>query len=362
MTERHVRGTPLLLSLVLLLAPLGAAANEGHNDGHGNNEGHGHNAGHPKARFCSATTGAAFDACENALRDDFNMALGRCTNISDRDARDQCVADATDARREARQTCKDQRAARRDVCDALGEARYEPSFDPADFDSDFEHLTHPNSFFPVTIGNQWTYGSGSEVDTVTITSATKLISGVTCIVAHDVVTTDGDLTEDTNDWFAQAKSGDVFYCGEEAKQFESFDGDDPRVPELVGNEGSFKAGREGAQPGILFLATPTVGAFNRQEFDLGNAEDVSEVISTTYKFGQNAELDQFVPQALAQLLCSAGDCVVTRDSSPLEPDAIERKYFAPGIGDFLEVELDTGTVTQLVDCNFDARCAMLPTP
>jgi hypothetical protein len=334
-----IRTVPLLV-LVILTAPLGASA---------------------AGKFCSATTSAAFDACENAARDDLDTALGVCGNVSDHDARSQCIADAKDARHEAEQSCKDQRAARREVCHTLGEARYEPSFDPADFDADFEHLTHPNPYFPLAIGDQWTYASPGEVDTVRITSATKSISGVTCIVSHDVVTTDGDLSEDTDDWFAQAKNGDVFYCGEQAKQYESFDGDDPREPELVGIEGSFKAGRDGAQTGILFLAAPTVGALYRQEFDLGNAEDLGEVLSTTYAFGQSAELDQFVPQALAQLLCS-GNCVVTRDFSPLEPDAVERKYYAPGIGDFLEVDLGTGAVTQLVDCNFDKRCAMLPTP
>jgi hypothetical protein len=335
-----IRTAPLLL-LVILAAPLIASA---------------------AGKFCSATTSNAFDACQNATRDDLNTALGVCANVSDHDARSQCISDAKDARHEAEQTCKDQRAARREVCHTLGEARYEPSFDPADFDTDFAHPTHPNPYFPLAIGNQWTYQSGTEVDVATITSATKLIAGVTCIVSHDVVTTDGDVTEDTDDWFGQAKSGAVFYCGEETKQFESFDGDNPREPELVGIEGAFKAGREGAQPGILFLATPTVGALYRQEFDLGNAEDLAEVLSTTYAFGQSTDLDHFVPQALAELLCSGGNCVVTREFSPLEPDSVERKYYAPGIGIFLEIDLGASTVNQLVDCNFDKRCAMLPTP
>lgn len=341
MANRHGRGSAPLLVLLILLAPVGASAGQ---------------------KFCSSTTASAFDACENAVRDDLNTALGICTNISDEVARGQCIDDAKSARHDATQSCKDQRAARRDLCNKLGEARYEPSFDPNNFDADFKQLTHPNPLFPIAIGNQWVYHSGTEVDTLELASSTKLISGVTCIVAHDVVTTDGDLTEDTNDWFAQAKSGDVFYCGEEAKQYESFDGDDPRVPELVGNEGSFKAGREGAQTGILFLAAPTVGALYRQEFDLGNAEDVGEVLSTTYKFGQSAELDQFVPQALADLLCANANCVVTRDFSPLEPDSVEHKFYVAGIGDFLEIDLGTGAVTQLVDCNFDKRCSMLPQP
>ena len=35
------------------------------------------------------------------------------------------------------------------------------------------------------------------------------------------------LTEGTNDWFAQAKDGTVWYCGEETAEFETFDGRPP---------------------------------------------------------------------------------------------------------------------------------------
>jgi hypothetical protein len=347
MSNRLARREAFALGFAILLVPLAASAG-GARGSHG--------------KFCSATTQAAFGACLSATQDDLGTALGICTNVSDPGDRAQCVSDAMDARREGLQTCKDQRSARGDVCDAVGEDRYEPSFAPEDFDSDFSHLTRPNPYFPLGIGDTWTYATGTETDTVTIRDATKQIAGVTCIVSHDVVTDDGDLTEDTNDWIAQAKNGDVEYCGEEAKQYESFDGDDPREPELVGNEGSFKAGREGGQPGILFLAHPTVGTTYRQEFDLGNAEDVSQVLSTTYAYGQDPDLDANVPASLAQLLCSNADCVVTRDFTALEPDVVERKYYAAGIGDFLEIDLSNGDVTQLVNCNFDARCAMLPTP
>ena len=82
----------------------------------------------------------------------------------------------------------------------------------------------------------------NEFTTVQVLNSTKLIAGVTCIVVRDQVFEDGDLVEDTDDWFAQAKDGNVWYCGEEAKDFESFKGDEPRKPELVSIDGSFKAG------------------------------------------------------------------------------------------------------------------------
>jgi len=53
---------------------------------------------------------------------------------------------------------------------------------------------------------------------------------------------------------------------------------------------------------------------------------------------------------------------VTRNFSLLEPGVSSRKYYASGIGFFLEVNPATGEVLQLVDCSFDSRCADLPVP
>jgi len=208
---------------------------------------------------------------------------------------------------------------------------------------------------------RWEYRGGAESNTVEVLDETKRIEGVTCIVVRDEVRKGGDLAEATDDWYAQARDGNVWYCGEEVKDFESFDGDDPRRPELVSIDGSFKAGRDGDKPGVIFQALPTAGQSYLEEFSLGNAEDVTEVLSTSYAFGGEAELDRLVPRPLAALLCS-GDCVVTRNYSLLEPGVSARKYYARGIGVFLEVNPDTGEVVQLVSCSFDPRCAALPAP
>jgi hypothetical protein len=185
---------------------------------------------------------------------------------------------------------------------------------------------------------------------IDVLDKTKLIDGVTCLVVQDRVSKNGELIEDTDDWFAQAKNGDVYYCGEEVKDFESFDGDDPRSPELVSIDGSFKQGRDGDKGGIYFQGVSTVGQVYRQEFSPGNAEDAVEVPST--------------PRGLAELLCAARDCVVTGEFSPMhpEPDGFARKYYARGIGVFLEIVPATGDIVQLVDCNVDRRCGALPAP
>jgi len=311
---------------------------------------------------CSSTAGAVFVSCKDGADADYKLAVGKCINIGDTRARSLCYAEAKDARDEARQLCREQRKARLDVCASLGEGRYEPDFDPALFDTDFGDLTKPNPYFPLNIGNQWKFGGAEDV-AIEVLDKTKLIAGVTCITVHDQVTVDGVLAEDTKDWFAAAKNGDVYYAGEETAEYETFEGDQPPDPELVSIEGSFKTGREGAKPGIAFLAKPKTGKLYRQEFDLNNAEDMAQILSTTYAYGDDPELDRFVPQDLAELLC-AGDCIVVKEFTPLSPGpgGVERKFYAPGIGNFLEIDLESGDTVQLVECNFDSRCSQLPSP
>jgi len=313
-------------------------------------------------RHCSDTANALFVACGGEVQAAFFTASAICANLTDADERAECTSDAKDESKEGNLLCREQREARRELCGELGEARYDPAFDPADFDANFASLTHPNPFFPLGIGNAWEYASEDESVAIEVLDATKRIEGVTCIVVNDRVEVDGEVVEDTDDWFGQRKNGTVDYCGEISRNYESFAGDDPAAAELVDLEGSWKTGRDGAQPGTLFQGTPAVGQVYRQEFAAGIAEDAARVLSTTYGFGGDPELDEFVPEALADLLCAASDCVVTGEFSPLSPDSFERKYYARGIGLFLEVHPDSGETLQLVDCNFDARCAALPTP
>ncbi|MBL8252930.1 MAG: hypothetical protein JNJ76_04930 [Candidatus Competibacter sp.] len=334
----------------LIGGPAFAKGNNGNDDDDG-----------AKGGFCSQTADLLYRACGYELQDDFSVASAKCINVSDPEKQAQCFADAKTANREGRQLCREQLAGRRDACEALGESRYDPDIDPTQFD-DPKNPTNPNSYFPLKVANRWEYSGGKEFNTVEVLDETKLIDGVACVVVRDQVFKNGELVENTDDWFVTAKDGNVWYFGEEVKDFESFDGDDPRKPELVSIDGSFKAGRDGDKPGIIFLASPTPGEVYLEEFSLGNAEDATEVLSTTYKFGGNFELDQFVPQQLAQRFCSSGDCVVTKNYSLLEPGIFARKYYARGIGFFLEVKPDSGEVLQLSNCNFDSRCANLPAP
>lgn len=313
-------------------------------------------------RYCTTTTNALLEACRAEAKDDSFVAKAVCTNVIDEAAREQCLDEARAARAEASQDCRDQRDARRELCADLGEDRYDPHFDPALFDADPSSPTSPNPFFPLGIGNHWEYAGGGETISIEVLDETKLIEGVTCLVVNDRVEEGGVGVEDTDDWFGLRKDGTIDYCGEISQSLELFPGDDPQDAELVSVEGSWKAGRDGALPGTLFPGSPAVGQVYRQEFAPGDAEDAARVLSTSYAFGADPVLDALVPQALAELLCAAGDCVVTAEFSPLEPDALEHKYYAAGIGLFLEVTPESGEIVQLVGCSFDLRCGMLPTP
>ena len=160
--------------------------------------------------------------------------------------------------------------------------------------------------------------------TDTVTDKIKLIEGVTCRVVLDVVEEDGVVIEITDDWFAQDLDGNVWYCGESARDFETFEGDDPEEPELVKIEGSFKAGRVGAKSGIIMLADPQVGDSYREEVALGEAEDFAQVTSITGT------------ESVPAVSCDA-DCLVTDNFTPIEPGVIEVKYYAPGVGLILEM-------------------------
>lgn len=314
------------------------------------------------ARHCSASARLLHAACGLDADADRLVARAKCEHVADDAARTQCLAESKQARADAGDLCRGQLATRRAACKVLGEARYEPAWEPARFDHDFRKLSNPNPYFPLGIGNRWEYRGGNERNVVEVLDRTKLIAGVTCVVLRDLVWQTGRLVEATDDWFAAGRDGSSWYCGEEVKDYESYKGDRPRRPELVSFDGSFKHGRDHDKGGLIMPAQPRRGQVYLEEFSLGNAEDVSEILSDNYAWGGGkAALDRLVPRDLALLLCNA-DCIVTKNYSLLEPGDYALKYYARGIGFFLETMPQDDETLQLVGCNVDPRCAALPAP
>lgn len=301
--------------------------------------------GFHKSSTCDVSAAYVYSACYYETNDDYLVAKATCLNMEDESAREECLDEIRDEKRENRHFCGEQYQARISLCDALHENKYDTGdfwrpenfVDPADIGG----LVSANPYWPL-LPSVSKLGNEDEDITVTVTAKTKLIEGVTCVVVNDVVAEDGQPVEDTDDWYAQDVDGNVWYCGEISKSYELFEGDSPLEAELVDVDGSWKAFRDGAQPGIVMKALPQVGDVYRQEMMLGDAEDAAEVIAVNVDGlleGDECEEGGEEVADLVDELCD-GDCLVTHEFTPVEPDASEHKYYAPNIGLILEVNPD----------------------
>jgi hypothetical protein len=183
-----------------------------------------------------------------------------------------------------------------------------------------------NPYWPMDPGTRWTYREtdqeGAELKVVvTVSDRTKEIAnGVTARVVRDTVTEDGEIVEDTFDWYAQDKEGNIWYLGENTAEFEN--------GKLVTKEGSFEAGVDGALPGIIMPADPRDGMQYRQEYYKGEAEDNGEILST----------DEMVQVPFGQY----DKALLTKDTITIEPNVLEYKLYARGVGPVLTLGVSGG--------------------
>ncbi|MGH8923334.1 MAG: hypothetical protein ACRDWA_01625 [Acidimicrobiia bacterium] len=203
---------------------------------------------------------------------------------------------------------------------------YQPVVDPSRFGGVID-----NPYLPLAEGARWVYEGTSVGETerveVMVTGETREVMGVVTTVVRDTVTVGGELVEDTFDWFAQDDEGNVWYFGEDVKNYEN--------GVFVDKSGSWEAGVDGALPGIIMLANPEIGEAYRQEFYEGEAEDMAEVIEVDGSLA--------VPSGSFEMVLR------TRDWTPLEPAVIEEKSYAPGVGLIGETKPGTDDVVELVE-------------
>lgn len=181
-----------------------------------------------------------------------------------------------------------------------------------------------NKYFPLKPGTIRYYKQVSREEgellkrdiKVEVTKNTKKILGVSCVVVHDVVSEEGTITEDTYDWYAQDKQGNVWYFGEETRKLE--DG------QWI-TTGSWEAGVDGAVAGIIMWGNPEnhIGQLYRQEYLKDSAEDRGRVVN--------------VSSTVAIQLGTYTKCIVIEETTPLEPRLLEYKSYAPGIGNISTV-------------------------
>lgn len=195
------------------------------------------------------------------------------------------------------------------------------ALNPADFST-----TITNPYMPLRPGSTWVYRETNtrgvkEKVVVRVTNTTKKIAnGITARVVVDTVTVGGKPREITKDWFAQDRSGNVWYLGEFVSNYEQ--------GTLVDHSGSFEAGVDGAQAGVAMPANPKAGMHYRQEYYKGVAEDRAAIV-TVGKEQVEVPFGHFNSKLL-----------MTRDLVPLEPKVQELKFYARGIGMLLSVHTD----------------------
>ena len=210
-------------------------------------------------------------------------------------------------------------------CEAMGvrAADYHPHIDPSNF---LETVDNP--YYPLVPGTTFKYretdkGEVSE-NVVTVTHDTRMIMGVKCIVVHDTVMKDGKLAEDNYDWIAQDKQGNVWYFGEATREISPGG--------MVSTQGSWEAGVNGGQPGILMPGNPEPDAPYRQNYGRGAAEDMGQIVALN--------------ESVTVPAGSYRGCVKSLQWSLLEAGT-ENQWYAEGVG-VVKTSATGGTVEELI--------------
>jgi len=194
-------------------------------------------------------------------------------------------------------------------------ASYHPHIDPSTFTANVT-----NEYFPLKPGRtlvyQGTKDGKSAINVFVTTNTTLVVDGVRTRVVEDRLYLDGVLEERTKDYYAQDACGNVWYFGEDTATL------DPKG-HVISTSGSFRAGVDGAQPGVFMTARPVVGDRYRQEWYVGEAEDTFGALdlSTTIT----------VPYG------SFNNALRTKETTALEPAVVDNKYFVRGLGEVKEI-------------------------
>jgi hypothetical protein len=191
-----------------------------------------------------------------------------------------------------------------------------PVFDPGNFVAVVD-----NTYFPLPVGRTLVYSGvkdgQAQRDTLIVTSQTKVILGVKATVVSDIADHNGTILERTSDWYAQDKQGNVWYLGEDTIHFLANGKDD--------TSGSWEAGVDGAQPGMVMEANPQIPDAYRQEYFAGEAEDTAWIVDR----GGTVR----VPYGRVR------NVLTTLEATRLEAGAYDQKVYGPGLGIILEQSL-----------------------
>ena len=182
-----------------------------------------------------------------------------------------------------------------------------------------------NPYFPLKPGTTWVYKGMREGehtrDVINVTRRTVVIQGVRCTVVHDNLYVTGTLQETTDDYYAADDQGNVHYCGEDTQELDEHG-------KVVTTEGTWRAGRDGAQSGIIMLANPSVGQSYREEFYPDHAEDQAKILNLS--------------MAVSVPFGTFANGLQTGNFTRLEPDVMEHKIYVPNVGLVHEEDIKGG--------------------
>jgi hypothetical protein len=177
----------------------------------------------------------------------------------------------------------------------------------------FGKPTQPtNQFMPLKPGTQWVREGSVNVGTrslphqvvTTVTDVSKQVDGVRTVAVVDQDTNGGQIAEQSIDWVAADKEGNVWYLGSYTESYEG--------GQFITASDAWLAGINGAKPGILMLADPQTGTPPYLEDSVPGIEaPTAQVVK--------ADESQCVP-----FKCYKGALVVQEGS--------EYKSYAPGVG------------------------------
>jgi hypothetical protein len=179
-----------------------------------------------------------------------------------------------------------------------------------------------NPYFKLQPGYTLVLAGGSKDERVRlrvrVLDATERVAGVTTRVVEEREWENGELIEVSRNWFAICRPhNSVIYFGEHVDNYEN--------GQIVNHDGSWRAGVNGARPGVIMPGLPILGARHFQEIAPDVALDRAEVIEVNGV--QRTPLRTF------------RGVLVTEESTPLEPGVFETKAYAPGIGLIRDADL-----------------------
>jgi hypothetical protein len=191
---------------------------------------------------------------------------------------------------------------------------YHPRIDRKSFAA---RVTNP--WFPLVVGRTMVYTGVKDgkraLNVVVVTRHVRRIDGVRTRVVEDRLYLNGVLEERTRDYYAQDRCGNVWYFGEDTATLDA-------KGKVTSTEGSFHAGVDGAQPGVMMQAKPRPGRWFRQEWYAGQAEDRFKVAAMS--------------AAITVPYGSFRSALRTEERTSLEPDVVDNKYYVKGVGEVFE--------------------------